>query len=298
MKGSGYLLYDKPVGVTSFKALDVIKKKFPGRRIGHTGTLDSFASGLLVVMIGSYSRISPWFTGLDKWYEASICFGTETDTLDPSGDIVSEKEAPSQEALIDALGFHRGRIEQVPPRYSALHVAGARASDLAVKGIDFELAPRTVMIYSLDLKSYKDGVAKVAVHCSSGTYIRSLARDIAKACGSCAHLCALRRSSVGPFSVDDVDSEMLSMDCLRVLNPKTARIMGLAVAYADSKMEKCFTNGLPSILEELDLPKAIGKDSPQDVAIFSHGETFLGIVSVSSGKKNYKMVLPAEVDLQ
>ena len=198
MKCSGYLLYDKPVGITSFKALDVIKKNFPGNRIGHTGTLDSFASGLLVVMIGSYCRMSPWFTGLDKRYEAIIRFGIETDTLDPSGDIVSRTDPPSIDALGDAIDMYRGTIRQIPPRYSALHVAGSRASDLALRGIDFELAPRTVTIHSLDLVSYEAGLATVSVHCSSGTYIRSLARDIALSCGSCAHLAALRRQTKSP----------------------------------------------------------------------------------------------------
>lgn len=290
MTASGFLLFDKPAGRTSFVALGGFRRAFPGARVGHTGTLDNFATGLLVVVVGSYSHLTPWFTGLDKVYEAEILFGIETDTLDPSGVITARGEIPSRNALEDALGAFRGSIEQVPPVYSAIHVEGKRASDLARKGQAVTLEPRRITIHSLELMNFQNDKASIVVHCSSGTYIRSLARDIAAACGTCAHLSALRRTKVGAFSVENalLSPESATTADLKKLDKGTAARLGLNTLFISAELEKGFSNGAPSVLRVLD-PKLPDEG---ESAIFSSRGEFLGIISSGQGLAAYKMVIP------
>jgi tRNA pseudouridine55 synthase len=198
---AGIILIDKPEGVTSFGALHPVKKAL-GRKVkvGHTGTLDKFASGLLVVCAGGYTRLASVLTAADKTYEARIRFGIETDTLDPSGEITAEAAIPSRERLLEVLPDFRGTIHQRPPLFSALHVDGERAYKRALRGETVEMAEREVTVHSLELLSYREPFADIRVSCSKGTYIRSLARDIALAAGTRAHLSELRRTSVAAFS--------------------------------------------------------------------------------------------------
>jgi tRNA pseudouridine55 synthase len=170
--------------------------------VGHTGTLDKFASGLLVALVGRAAKLSPWVSHCDKGYQGTIRFGEETDTLDPEGDVVASGPLPSHEQLLEALARFRGEILQTPPVYSAIHVEGRRASELARAGEPPDMKARPVVIHELALESWEPPLARIRVRCSSGAYIRSLARDIALACGSRAHLVQLRRVAVAGFSVD------------------------------------------------------------------------------------------------
>jgi len=199
---SGLILLNKKPGVTSFEALGEIKRALGTGKVGHTGTLDKFASGLLVVLVGSALKLTPWFTHCDKQYTGRIHFGVETDTLDPEGSIIAEAEIPSREKVEQALSQFTGDIMQAPPAYSAIHINGKRASELARSGNTPEMKKRPVSIYKIELRSYDPPFADIFVHCSSGTYIRSLARDIALAAGSRAHLCALERTQVAGFTID------------------------------------------------------------------------------------------------
>lgn len=206
---SGILPYAKPYGITSFASLNVIKKTLGTKKIGHTGTLDKFAEGLLVVLSGSLTRLVPFFTLFDKTYEALIAFGEETDTLDLYGSVV--KTAP----LPDVLSFERacasfcGSLMQTPPAYSAVHINGKRASDLARAGQKLELAARPINVYRSTIiekrlcAQNRVSYAHVLFSVSKGTYIRSLVRDIARACGSAAHLIGLKRTKVGCFDLED-----------------------------------------------------------------------------------------------
>lgn len=204
----GYLLLRKRPGYSSFDALNLVKKAFGTGRVGHSGTLDKFAEGLLVVLVGRSTRLVPWFTGCDKIYDGLVRFGSETDTLDPEGAVIAEAPPPSAGALAAALNSFRGDILQAPPLYSSVHVNGVRAHRLARAGAGIEMKRRPVTIHSLELLSYDGAEARIRVHCSKGTYIRSLARDIAVACGSRAHLGALLRTKVAGFLLDDaVDPE-------------------------------------------------------------------------------------------
>jgi tRNA pseudouridine55 synthase len=199
----GYILLRKQSGVTSFQALNPVKRILGTGKVGHTGTLDKFADGLLIVLTGKALKQQEAFTHLDKKYTAEVFFGQETATLDPEGAVVAESAAPQPETLAGALEKFRGDIMQTPPAYSAIHVNGSRASDLTRRGKLPEMKARPVTIYALELLSYAKPYARFAVHCSSGTYIRALARDIALECGSRAYLTALTRTMIGEYRLED-----------------------------------------------------------------------------------------------
>lgn len=201
---SGIVLLAKQSGATSFSSLSSIKKALGTSKVGHTGTLDSFADGLLVVLVNRLTRLVPHITGFDKTYLVLIQFGSETDTLDPTGEVVRTGAVPTRAQVESVLPDFIGEIDQVPPLYSAIHVGGGkRASELAREGKAAQIPARKITIYDIRLLDFQNNFALVEVSCSKGTYIRALARDIAAACGSCAHLAALRRTKVGPFELKD-----------------------------------------------------------------------------------------------
>jgi tRNA pseudouridine55 synthase len=202
----GILLADKPSGLSSFQALSPVKLALGTGRVGHTGTLDRFASGLLVVMCGRCTRLAPLAESLDKEYLARVRFGTGTDTLDPEGTVVAEGPVPERAALEAVLPGFRGEILQAPPAYSAVHVGGRRAHELARAGRAVQPAARPVRVASLELAAWEPPDAVLAVSCSRGTYVRSLARDIAVHLGTAAHVAALRRTRVGGFRVEEAVS--------------------------------------------------------------------------------------------
>lgn len=197
---SGLILLDKPPGITSFKALDAVKARLRPAKVGHTGTLDAFASGLLLALAGSLTKIAPLFVAMDKTYRAVITFGRGTATLDPEGETTARGEIPALETIRQVLPEFQGDIEQTPPIFSAVHVEGQRAHRLARAGKVPELKPRKVSIYALNILGYEAPDLSLEILCSKGTYIRSLARDLAAALGTCAFVSGLRRTHVGPFS--------------------------------------------------------------------------------------------------
>ncbi len=207
---TGIMPFTKTPGLTSFSSLWSIKHALNTDKVGHTGTLDSFAEGLLVVLTGSLTHLVPHITEFTKTYQAVVCFGKETDTLDPTGNFIKDAVAPDCESLKDILPSFKGALLQVPPVYSAIHVNGKRASNAARGGQEVKLESRQIFIYDLSLKDFREATADdpcsyalLEITCSKGTYIRALARDIAKSLGSCAYLCALRRTQVGPFKLED-----------------------------------------------------------------------------------------------
>lgn len=208
---SSIVLLAKPAGITSFTSLFGVKRALSTKKVGHTGTLDSFADGLLVVLTGSMTRLVPHITALSKTYQAVITFGEETDTLEVTGQVVQTAPLPTKEAFLAAVEQWKGDILQEPPVFSALHVDGARASDLARRGHDITLEKRPVSIYEskvLDMELVTENGVDYVRHAllesvvSKGTYIRALARDIARSAGSCGHLIGLRRTGVGIFKLE------------------------------------------------------------------------------------------------
>lgn len=204
----GLLLVDKPAGVSSHDVVLAARRALHERRIGHAGTLDPFATGLLVLLAGRATRLLPYLPGDPKVYEASIAFGTETATDDLLGDITRSAPLPALAAVMAAVQSHTGEIEQVPPDYSAKHVGGRRAYEAARKGQKVALKPVTVRIDSWEIiATHGEPEAltgiDVRIVCGAGTYVRALARDLARSVGSAAHLSALRRTRSGPFTVAD-----------------------------------------------------------------------------------------------
>jgi len=161
---SGLILLHKPPGITSFDSLRDIKRLLGTGKAGHTGTLDKFAEGLLLVLTGRALKLSRWFTGCDKQYEGTICFGVETETLDPEGDTVATAPLPSRDTVEHALSQFCGEIEQAPPAYSAIHINGERASVLARRGESPEMKKRPVNIYRLELLTWEPPYARIFVH--------------------------------------------------------------------------------------------------------------------------------------
>ena len=202
---SGVLVVDKPVGMTSHDVVQIIRRGTGIRRAGHTGTLDPRASGVLVVLIGPAVRLSEYVSASDKRYQATIRFGSSTDTFDAEGQTLHSGPVPemSETELDDLLQTFVGEIEQVPPPYSAVKVEGRKAYEMAREGEEVSLAPRKINVYSLELLEWESPEAVVDVFCSSGTYIRSLANDLGDKLGCGAHLVGLRRTKSGRFTLRD-----------------------------------------------------------------------------------------------
>ena len=206
----GLLLVDKPAGMTSHDVVLAARRVFGESRIGHAGTLDPFATGLLILLLGRATRLLPHLDGVPKEYEATISLGRETDTDDLHGAVVREAPPPSDAAIADAIVQLTGALEQVPPAYSAKRVAGRRAYDAARAGVALELAPVRVEVFGWRDVEREGDTLRTIVSCGGGTYVRALARDLGRLTGSAAHLTALRRIRSGPFLVTDaVDFESL-----------------------------------------------------------------------------------------
>ena len=201
------LLVDKPAGITSHDVVSVARRALGERRIGHTGTLDPFATGLLVLLTGQATRLLPYVDGEPKEYEATIRWGRETDTDDATGEVTRESAgSPARERIDAAIATLTGRIEQVPPDYSAKQVGGRRAHAAARRGSPLALAAVPVHVHSWAVREHRDSETDVTIVCGGGTYIRALARDLGRAANGAAHLSALRRTRSGPFDVSGASS--------------------------------------------------------------------------------------------
>lgn len=223
----GLVLLDKPAGMTSHDAVFRLRKHFGEKRIGHAGTLDPDATGLLVIGVGNATRLIRFMGEMDKTYSCEIVFGSETDTLDDSGVVTRthDMEAPSLDKIKEVIAEKFvGDILQVPPMVSALKVDGVRLHQLAREGIEIEREARPITVYSFDVESTDDPmVIRATIRCGGGTYIRSLGADLGTALGGGAHIRTLRRHSSGPYSLDESctldDPVLLSVgDAVRALD--------------------------------------------------------------------------------
>jgi tRNA pseudouridine55 synthase len=212
MNEDSVLLIDKPDGITSFGVVARVRRRLSEQlgkkaKVGHTGTLDPFATGLMIIVTGKECRNAMQYSKLDKEYEATIRLGVTSSTGDPEGELtVVSGLQPSHETIEAALDQFRGEITQRPPMFSAIKINGRRAYDLARKGEVVEIPERQVTIYSLELLDYTYPDIRIRVHVSSGTYIRSLAEDIGKVLGTGAYCVALRRTKVGKWSVEGAEA--------------------------------------------------------------------------------------------
>ncbi|MBX3133135.1 MAG: tRNA pseudouridine(55) synthase TruB [Gemmatimonadaceae bacterium] len=205
----GVLLVDKPAGVSSHDVVNAARRALGERRIGHAGTLDPFATGLLVLLVGRATRLLPHLPDEPKVYEARVRFGSETETEDLHGGVTREAALPQRAELLDALRFLQGKMWQTPPAYSAKRVGGKRAYELARAGKAVTPEPVPIEVFRIDVPDIALGTdggvaeATMRVVCGGGTYVRSLARDWGEMAGSAAHLIALRRLATGPFRVEE-----------------------------------------------------------------------------------------------
>jgi len=201
---SGILIINKPGGLTSHDVVGRVRRALQVRQVGHAGTLDPIATGVLVICIGQATRISEYLLGHDKAYRATIRLGVETDTYDADGQVTETREVDVDEATIRTVlvGFV-GDIQQMPPMYSALKHEGKKLYELARDGIEVERPARPVTIHSIDLIEFRSPDLVIDVRCSAGTYIRSLAHDLGAQLNTGAHLIALQRTAAGPFSLAD-----------------------------------------------------------------------------------------------
>ncbi len=204
MKNFGLLIVDKPVGPTSHHVVNIVRRGTGIRKVGHAGTLDPRASGVLVLCLGAATRLSEFLSTSTKRYQAIIRFGTTTRTYDSEGEVVRETgNVPTQKDIEAVLPDFTGEISQIPPPFSAIKVKGKKAYELARKGEEPDLEPRVVTIYDLVVSTYKPPDLALEVECSAGTYIRSLAHDLGEVLSCGAHLAALRRLKAGPFAIKD-----------------------------------------------------------------------------------------------
>jgi tRNA pseudouridine55 synthase len=284
----GLLLLDKPAGMTSFSALKGLKSALGTGRIGHTGTLDKFATGLLVVLTGRYTKLAELFSGLDKCYRATLVLGRTTDTLDPEGEVIGEGPLPDLRCLQEASARLSGTIDQIPPVYSAVHVGGRRAYRIARSGGEPELQPRRVTIYRLEIGDYRPPELDIVVECSKGTYVRALARDLGTLAGSCAYVRSLRRTRVGPYDVEEavaVDAvsgvQLLSGSVERLL-----RLEGISTLTVKDESVAGVRNGQK-------LKGSFFTDAPKTDGLYTlldPGGTLLALILRDRGEYHYKMV--------
>jgi tRNA pseudouridine55 synthase len=213
----GILLLDKPLGMTSNEALQRVKRLYNAAKAGHTGSLDPLATGLLPICLGGATKLSAFLLDADKRYRVLVRLGVTTTTADAEGEVVATAPVTGigEEELRGVLRGFIGSIDQLPPMYSAVKHQGERLYKLARQGIEVERAPRTVQIFDIRLLTFAPPDFEMGVHCSKGTYVRTLAEDIGKALGCGGHVAALRRTGVGPFT--EPDARLVRMADLEAL---------------------------------------------------------------------------------
>jgi len=245
MTDCGFILIDKEIGISSAKALYPIKKKLPkGCKIGHAGTLDPFASGLLIAGVGRATKAIEYVMGMDKVYEFTVKWGEATDTDDLTGQVINRSNIiPTLTEIKKVLCQFHGRIDQIPPLYSAIHIDGRRAYDMARNGEIFNLKARQVTVNRLEIINHNANKTSLIMECSKGCYVRSIARDIADKLGTYSHVIALRRTKIGNFNVEDASDKIIPT--LEIFNhyPKV---------YIDNKIANKIINGVKIKVTDLE----------------------------------------------
>jgi tRNA pseudouridine55 synthase len=284
----GLLVLDKPAGMTSRTAVDRVLRWFPRRtRIGHTGTLDPLATGVLVLCLGNATRLAEYVQLMSKTYRTGLQLGARSDTDDADGTVapVAGATAPDAAAVAACAAGFVGVIDQVPPAYSAAKVTGQRAYDLARRGEEVTLRPRSIRIYAITLLHYAYPHLELEVHCGKGTYIRSLARDLGERLGCGAYVQTLRRTRVGPFTVEDA----LTLES----DPQTVRSRLLPAERAVAEMPR-------RVLTEGDLKRlcqgqrVLLADVPEDtaerggVAVFDAAGRLAAVAAVDPASRSLR----------
>jgi tRNA pseudouridine55 synthase len=265
-KVDGWIILDKPVGITSTHALGIVKRVFKAAKAGHAGTLDPLASGILPLAFGEATKTVPYVMDGEKAYRFTVTWGVETNTDDSDGEAVrSSAERPTQAAIEAILPGFMGVILQTPPQFSALKVQGERAYDLARDGEQVDLQPREVEITALRLVERTEDTATFEAECGKGTYVRALARDFGRKLGCFGHITALRRTRVGPFT----EAEAIALDDMRsasedeggawpYLQPVERALSSLSEIAISKQDAQRLQNGQSVIMRGRDAPIVMG----------------------------------------
>ncbi len=274
----GFTVLDKAPGMTSFRASAFLRKIYGEKKVGHTGTLDPLATGVLPVALGKAARFISFLPDHDKGYTAHLKFGITTDTLDITGNILSQTDANVSAAeLENVLGSFRGHIMQVPPMYSALSKDGVKLYKLARQGIEVEREAREVDIYSLELTGEDENGFEISVECSQGTYIRSLISDIGKAFGCGAVMTALRRTRSNGFTLDDAFTEeelkASPAECVMSIDKPFEKLPEITVSPAQAVR---FSNGGELDVQRLKIQRIFSL-----FRIYSPERVFLGLGEIT-----------------
>ena len=287
---NGILLIDKPLMLSSNQVIQKIKKQFNIGKIGHTGTLDPLATGLLPVCMGKATRISQFLINSDKTYRALIMLGTRTSTGDKEGEIIEtcSSDVSTNTAYIDkVLKSFIGEQKQIPPMYSALKHNGERLYKLAQKGLNVSRKARSINIYSIDLISINDGYLEIIIECSKGTYIRTLAEDIAKKLGTVGHIHQLRRLNIKCFhdqSMFSFNQIMKAKSINQFLLPIDIPLKHLAKKDFSESESSMFTNGLSIQTNQR------SNNESDYIRIYNDESVFLGVGLYSNGYIKPKIV--------
>lgn len=284
---------DKPAGLTSHDVVARVRRLTGERRVGHAGTLDPMATGLLVILVGPFTRLEPYLSCADKTYEARVSFGSATDTDDAEGTVTEEKsvspEIADPEYAARTVASFIGPSMQMPPRYSAIKVGGRTAHRVARQGGDIELTPRSVVVHEAVLIDVEPESAawSIRFRVSKGTYIRSLARDLGRAVGSVAHLSALRRIASGPLQVADAHS-LDSLAGSDIESLFTDPLSAIAMPHVVAHSRDVFAGRL------IDAPVALTTDDGVNHAVVDTDGTLLGIYSRQGLKLKPVAVFPCD----
>jgi tRNA pseudouridine55 synthase len=250
VKDFGLIVVDKPVGPTSHQLVGLVRKGTGVRKVGHAGTLDPRASGVLVLCLGAATRLSEYLSASSKEYEAVVRFGVATRTFDGDGEVTRRSaKVPTRREIEDRLPEFRGEIEQRPPPFSAIKVQGRKAYEMARAGDDPDLAPRTVHVTRLEVRSYQPPDLSLRIECSAGTYVRSLAHDLGERLGTAAHLAGLRRTRAGPFALEQatpwplLEVGMMTGKWQRYLRPASEALPDLPAVTVDGEGIEALRNG-------------------------------------------------------
>lgn len=279
---NGILILNKPKGKTSHDMVYFVRRLFGERKVGHTGTLDPDATGVLPICIGAATRASEFIMNHNKCYRAEMVFGKATDTQDVSGSVISESDVRvSRELLLGTIEGFIGQTEQIPPMYSAVKVGGQRLYKLARAGVEIERKPRIVNIYSIELLSFDEKMqtAQIDISCSKGTYIRTLIDDIGRKCGAYAYMSSLIRTKSGLYTIDDAYSpeELENMENPSKVLKKTDTVFyDYESVILDDRQTELVKNGVNIYFQ--------GGAEGDKFRVYGSDEKFLCISEVKDGK--------------
>lgn len=280
----GILNINKEKGISSARVVSLVRRALDMKKVGHTGTLDLEASGVLPIVVGKATRVSDYMMTKDKVYETEMILGAKTDTLDAAGEITEKSDKNvSKEEFLEAMNTFRGEIEQIPPMYSALKVNGKKLYDLAREGIEIERKRRKVTIYDIKLLDFDFPKATIRVTCSKGTYIRTLVDDIGERLGTYAYVDELVRTRVGDFDIKDAikSEDILNLeknDIIKALRPIDSALTDFDKIVLDRRYLDNLVNGQIVEVEE----------KVNDIIRVYAGDDFIGLgKNYSENGKNF-----------